>query len=115
VIARADGRRASISVSPEDAAAEGRQARELLTEYNSRAGEQFDVAAQPSPENCQFCPCIPFCEAFWRSASSDWSERCGIHVEGQVRSVEASTVQGVSVVTLQLDARRGTVSAGDMY
>ena len=38
VIARADGRRASIDVTPEQAAQEGRQARELLAEYNSRAG-----------------------------------------------------------------------------
>lgn len=115
VIARADGRRASIDVTPEQAAREGLQARELLAEYNSRAGEQFDLAAQPSPESCQFCPCIPFCNAFWRAASPDWAERCGIHIEGRVDGSEASTVQGLTLVTLRVDGRRGTVPAGETF
>ncbi len=115
VISRADGRRVSIDVSPEEATEEGRQAREVLAEYNSRAGEHFDVAAQPSLENCRFCPCIPFCDGFWRAASSDWAERCGVHLEGRVGGVEASTVQGLSLVTLGVDARRGTVPAGETF
>jgi len=115
VIARADGRRASVDVTPEQAAQEGRQARELLAEYNSRAGERFDLAAQPSPENCEFCPCMAFCDAFWRAASSDWSERCGIHIEGGVEDVEASTVQGVTLVTFQVDGRKGTVPPGKVF
>lgn len=115
VIARADGQRVSMAVSGEEAADEGRRAREVLTEYNSRAGEPFDIAAQPSPENCKFCPCIPFCEAFWRSASPDWAEQCGIHLEGRVATVEGSTVQGLNLATLRVDGHRGTVAPGEVY
>ena len=115
VIARADGRRAVIDVSKEEAEAEGRRARELLAEYNNAAGSSFDNAARPSPENCCFCPCIPFCDAFWRAASSAWGEQCGVHLEGRVRSVEQSTMQGIKLMTLGVEAGRGTVSAGDTF
>ena len=115
VIARADGHRASLDVSKEDAEAEGRRARELLAQYNGSAGSAFDEVAQPSPENCSFCPCIPFCEAFWRTASPAWAEQCGVHLEGRVSSVAESTLQGMRLVTLQMDAQRGTVGAGDTF
>jgi hypothetical protein len=114
-IARADGRRAAIDVSREDADAEGRKARELLAEYNSAVGGSFDSAAQPSPENCCWCPCIPFCDEFWRVASPVWGDQCGVHLEGRVCSIERSTMQGVSLVTLRLEAQRGTVSAGETF
>lgn len=115
VIARSNGQRTSINISREEAAEEGRRAREVLAEYNSRAGEPFDIAAQPSVENCQFCPCIPFCDGFWRSAAPDWAERCGTHVEGRIGAIEVSTVQGLNLVTLRVDAERGTVPTGEMY
>ncbi len=115
VIARADGRRASIDVSKEEAEAEGRRARELLAEYNSSAGEAFEKAARPSPENCSFCPCIPFCEAFWRTASPAWAEQCGVHLEGPVSAVEESTIQGMKLMTLRVEVQRGTVDAGDTF
>lgn len=114
-IARADGRRASIAVTANEAELEGRQARELLAEYNARVGEQFDVAAQPSADNCQFCPCIPLCEAFWRASTSAWSEQCGSHLEGRVAAVEASTVQGMRLVTLRIDGQRGTLPPGESF
>jgi hypothetical protein len=115
VIARSNGQRASIDILPKEAAEEGRRAREVLAEYNSRVGEPFDVAAQPSVENCQFCPCIPFCEGFWRSANPTWVEQCGTHIEGRIRAVETSVVQELSLVTLQVDAQRGTFQTPDMY
>ncbi len=115
VIARADGHRALLDVSKEDAETEGRRTRELLAEYSAAAGRGFDEVAQPSPENCNFCPCIPFCEAFWRSTSPDWVEQCGVHLEGRVLSVDESTLQGMKLVTLRLDAQRGTVAAGETF
>jgi RecB family exonuclease len=115
VVARADGQRASIEVSRDDAEAEGRRARELLVQYNRTAGSAFDEAAQPSPENCGFCPCIPFCEAFWRTASPAWAEQCGAHLEGRISSVEESTVQGMKLLTLRVDVQRGTVRAGETF
>jgi RecB family exonuclease len=84
VIARADGRRASMDVSRAEAEAEGQTARELLVQYNAHVGAAFRDAAQPSPEACRFCPCIPLCEAFWHGASASWSERCGLHLEGRM-------------------------------
>ena len=115
IIARADGHRASLDVSKEEAKAESRRARELLAQYNSSVGKAFDEVAQPSPESCGFCPCIPFCEAFWRAASPAWAEQCGVHLEGRVSSVHESTVQGVKLVTLQMYTQRGTVGAGDTF
>lgn len=115
VIARADGRRAAIGVSKEDADAEGRRARELLAEYNDAAGGSFDTAASPSMENCCLCPCIPFCNAFWQAASPAWKEQCGVHLEGRVRSVEQATMQGMNLMTLRVETVRGTVGAGDTF
>lgn len=115
VIARSNGQRASINVSHEEAAEEGRKAREVLAEYNSRAGEAFDIAAQPSVEHCQFCPCIPFCEGFWRSAGANWAEQCGTHIEGRVSAMEVATVQEFNLITLRVDVQRGTVPAGEIY
>lgn len=115
VVARADGRRASIDVSKAEADGEGRRARELLAEYNSTAGVAFNEAAQPSPESCTFCPCIPFCEAFWRAALPAWEGQCGVHLEGEIAAVEESTVQGMKLMTLRVDVQRGTVAAGEAF
>jgi len=115
VIARADGRRASMDVSRAEAEAEGQRARELLAQYNAHAGAAFRDAAQPSPEACRFCPCIPLCGAFWQAASASWSEQCGLHLEGRIESVEEATVQGVRILTLSVRVRRGTVAAGEAF
>jgi RecB family exonuclease len=115
VIARADGRRASIDVSKAEADAEGHKARELLAQYNAEAGPTFQDAAQASPEACRFCPCIPFCEAFWQAASPSWSEQCGVHLEGQVESVDEATMQGMRLMTLRVRVRRGTVAAEEAF
>ncbi len=111
VIARADGRRAAIDVLKEEGDAEGQNARALLAQYNARAGTAFEEAAQASPEGCRFCPCIAFCEAFWQAASPSWSEHCGVHLEGEVESVDEATVQGMRLMTLRVRVRRGTVAA----
>jgi hypothetical protein len=115
IVARADGHRASIDVSKQDADGEGRTARGLLAQYNNTVGGAFDESAQPSPENCSFCPCIPFCEAFWRTASPAWAEQCGVHLEGTVSSVDESTVQGMKLTTLRVEVQRGTVGSGDTF
>lgn len=115
VVARADGRRASIEVSREEADAEGHSARELLAQYNAAAGVTFNDAAQPSPASCRFCPCIPFCEAFWRAASPTWEDQCGVHLEGRVAAIEESTVQGMKLMTLRVQVQRGTVASGEAF
>ena len=86
----------------------------MLAQYNGSAGSAFDEAAQ-SAENCSFCPCIPFCETFWRTASPAWAEQCGVHLEGRVSSVDESTLQGMKLVTLRMDVQRGTVGADDTF
>jgi hypothetical protein len=115
VVARADGRRATLEVSRSEADAEGQKARELLAQYNAAAGVAFREAAQPSPENCRFCPCIPFCEAFWQAASPSWSDECGVHLEGRVESVDEATVQGTQLFTLRVEVLRGTVTPGEAF
>jgi hypothetical protein len=115
VIARADGRRASVDVSKAEADSEGRRARELLAQYNAKAGAAFHEAAEPSSENCRFCPCIPFCDAFWAAASPSWTEHCGGHLEGRVESVDEATVQGVKLITLRVEVLRGTVAIGEAF
>lgn len=115
VIVRADGRRPSMDVSRAEADEEGRKARELLAQYNAEAGVAFQEAAQASSEGCRFCPCIPFCEAFWETAASSWSEHCGVHLEGEVVSVDEATVQGVRLMTLRVRVRRGTVVAEEAH
>lgn len=111
VIARSDGSRTSLDVSSEEAAKEGRQAREVLAELNKTAGKTFEEAASPAASACSHCPCIPFCEPFWRFATAEWADHAGVHFEGQVSTVDESTIQGIELVTLQMVGRRGTVSS----
>lgn len=107
VIERADRSRAEIQISPEESAQEGRRALAVLDEYNRHAGQPFDSAASPSPEACRFCPCIPFCEAFWNRAELDWGRQCGTHIEGIVESIE-----GDALVSINLNITRGTAAKG---
>lgn len=112
VIARADGRRAAIDVSPSQADAEGQSAREHLAAFNEMAGRDFREVAQPSADACTLCPCIPFCEAFWQSAAPEWADTCGTHAEGTVANTSSAVIQGVALLTLGLTVQRGTVAPG---
>jgi hypothetical protein len=103
VIERADRTRAEVHISPQQAAEEARRALGVLDSYNQHAGEPFESGASPSPDACRFCPCIPFCEAFWRSGDLGWSGQSGTHVEGVVESVE-----GGALVSINLNVTRGT-------
>jgi len=112
VVARADGKRALMNISNADAAKEGQQAREVLMELNNAAGKTFEEVASPSANACSQCPCIAFCEPFWRTAAAEWMERIGLqHLEGRVTTVEESTIQGIELVTVHLEVQRGTLSS----
>jgi len=111
VIVRAAGLRVVAEVPRVAAEAEGRLARQVLSDFNCAAGSTFDSVAQASVEACQFCSCIPFCESFWRGASFTWLEACGTHVEGQIVAITDSQVQGMRLLTIELAVSRGTVSA----
>ena len=107
VIERANRSRAEVPISAQDAAEEGRRALTVLDAYNQHAGMPFESGALPSPDACRFCPCIPFCEVFWRTAEVQWSEQCGTHVEGAIDSVE-----GGQLVSINLNVTRGTGAKG---
>lgn len=111
-VVRGDGRRVELNVSADDAAAEGQRAREALRAFNAEAAAGFERIAEPSPESCRYCPCIPFCEAFWEKASAAWADQCGTQVEGRVSSVTRAIVQNTALITLELDATRGTIAPG---
>lgn len=115
VIVRPGGRRAVAEVTKAQAEAEGHQARALLDQFNQAAGRTFDAIAQPSTEACQFCACIPFCEAFWREAAPAWLEDCGTHVEGRITAITESQVQGVRLLTFGLEVNRGTLDAARAF
>lgn len=107
VIERADRTRAEVPISPQEAAEEGRRALVVLDAYNQHAGKPFETATSPSSDACRFCPCIPFCEAFWRKAEPQWSGQCGTHVEGVVESLE-----GDALVSIYVNVTRGTGAQG---
>lgn len=107
VIERADRTREEVQISAAEAAEEGSRALSVLDEYNRHAGKPFESVASPSSDACRFCPCIPFCEAFWRSSEPQWSEQCGTHVEGIVQSVE-----GDALLSINLEVTRGTGISG---
>ena len=111
VIVRPGGRRADAEVTRSQADAEGCQAREVLADFNRTAGRPFEDVATPSADTCTFCPCIPFCEPFWRGATPDWLEACGVHIEGRITATTESVIQGVRVLTFDLDVLRGTLVA----
>ncbi|WP_434425939.1 PD-(D/E)XK nuclease family protein [Nannocystis pusilla] len=107
IIERADRTRAEVPISPQQAAEEGRRALVVLDAYNQHVGKPFESVASPSPEACRFCPCIPFCSAFWMKAEPQWSDQCGTHVEGVVESVE-----GGPLISIYLNVTRGTGARG---
>ncbi|MFN7970781.1 MAG: PD-(D/E)XK nuclease family protein [Acidobacteriota bacterium] len=107
VIERADRTRVETPISSHQAEEEGQRALLVLDRYNEHAGKPFEAAATPSPDSCRFCPCIPFCEAFWRTADIQWSNRCGTHVEGVVASVSEG-----QLISIDLEITRGTGPRG---
>jgi RecB family exonuclease len=115
VIVRPGGRRVVAEVTDAQAEAEGREARRVLNQFNQAAGRTFDAIAHPSTEACQFCACIPFCEAFWRAAAPAWQEDCGTHVEGRITGITESQVQGVKLLTFALEVNRGTLDAARAF
>jgi CRISPR/Cas system-associated exonuclease Cas4 (RecB family) len=113
VIVRGDGRRSQIEIPKSQAAAEGSRAKGQLQAINAALadGQSFDGLASPSVENCPMCPCLPFCDAFWRECTAEWADRCGVHVEGLVKEVSSTTAQGVPLVTLRIELQRGTLNS----
>ena len=111
-VVRGNGHKASLDISQEDAQEQGQHARTLLREFNEAVeqGKTFEQIAEPSIENCSRCPCIPLCEAFWRSAKPDWAEQNGIHVEAEIIEITKSTNQGTTLLTFELIVRRGTLN-----
>ncbi len=107
IVLRADRSRAEIDIPPEAAQAEGKRAVEVLESYNQQSGRRFEEAAAPSPKACRFCPCIPFCEAFWIATDETWSATAGTHVEGEVIGV-----QGDALVAVELEVDRGAAPRG---
>ena len=112
-VVRGDGQRCEIAISKVEAAAEADCARKQLDRLNvvvSQGGIFRDLAS-PSPRNCSFCPCLPFCGPFWAEAQPEWAANCGPHVEGDIAEIESRQIQGISLTTLVLSRRAGTVSA----
>ena len=110
-IVRGDGQRCEIPISPDEAEAEADCAKKQLVRLNAAVSEgaSFPDLASPSPRNCSFCPCLPFCDPFWAEAQPDWAADCGSHVEGNIAVIESRQIQGISLTTLVLSRRAGTV------
>jgi PD-(D/E)XK nuclease superfamily len=110
-IVRATGQRVTASITPEAAQGELEQARAAMRDFNEAVehGPDFARLADPSPEACRFCPCIPFCGAFWREAGEAWAREVGVHAEGTVRDVGRAELEAVHIVALEVDVRAGTV------
>jgi CRISPR/Cas system-associated exonuclease Cas4 (RecB family) len=110
IIIRGNNQHATLMIAHEDAQQEGDAARELLAELNTAATHQtFKEMAEPSPENCKGCSCIPLCEAFWEQATPEWVSECGLHLEAEIiRPPSSSTNPASKVITLETNAIRGT-------
>jgi hypothetical protein len=112
-IVRGDGRRSEIEIPTSAADAEAFRARVQLQAMNAArdAGRSFDDLASPSAGNCCMCACIPLCNAFWREAKPEWADSCGLHVEGRVKEISRTTIQGFALVTVGVEVSRGTVGS----
>jgi hypothetical protein len=107
VIVRSDRSRAELTIRDSEAEAEAKRARGILEAHNRLTDRPFADVATPSPAACRFCPCIPFCNAFWSAANETWASECGWHAEGEV-----SGVQGEALLSVDLVVDRGTVPRG---
>jgi hypothetical protein len=113
VIVRGSGESAAIDIPLNRAEAEAQRARDELAKYNARIdSESFQDLAHPAPDACRMCPCQPICNAFWDAADASWQEACGVHIEGVVADMSMATVQGTSLLTMVVEASRGTLGAG---
>ncbi len=110
VIIRGDGTRLELEVPEGDAVAEGERARDSLQTFNSHVAGGFEQLAQPAPRVCRYCPCIPFCEPFWRSVDPSWIDLSGPCVEGTINQVHTATVQGTELLTIDIAVTRGNLS-----
>lgn len=109
-IVRGNGETATIDIPPATAEAEAQNARDALADYNESVdGRTFYDLARPAPDTCRMCPCIPMCEPFWAASDPTWQESCGVHVEGTVTNVEEATIQATPLISIQVEASRGTV------
>jgi len=117
VIVRGDGRRCQIEITKNEADGEASSAKAQLQAINGALadGQSFDRLASASVQNCQMCPCLPFCETFWRESKAEWVEQCGMHVEGIVREVSSIIAQGVALVTLRIEPQRGTLNCASAF
>lgn len=112
-IVRADGQRSEFAISPAEAETEAGCAKKQLARLNAAVSEgaSFRDLASPSPSNCSLCPCLPFCGPFWNEAEPEWAVGCGSHVEGNIADIASRQIQGVSLTTIVLLRRCGTVFA----
>jgi hypothetical protein len=113
-IVRANGARSSIEISKDDARMEADEAKRTLKEFNRyvSTGSAFESLARPSVEACRWCPCLPACEPFWQTAHPQWAAACGVHLEGVVLDVQESNLLGTPLVSLVVQASRGTCELG---
>lgn len=112
IIVRGNNQHATLMIANEDARTEGAAARVLLAELNAAAARQtFKEMAEPSPENCKGCSCIPLCEAFWEQATPAWANECGLHLEAEVIEPPSPSINSAArVITLETNALQGTFS-----
>jgi hypothetical protein len=109
------GVRKTIKITKRDAEAEAHCARQALADFNEHAERSFSELAEPSVIGCRFCPCIAVCEQFWEAAKPDWANEVGIHAEARVSAVKKSVIQGIELVSLEVQVKRGTISQGQSF
>jgi hypothetical protein len=115
-IVRGDGNECEIQISASQAADEAQAARALMEQFNGlvSGGCSFSSLANPSAKNCAGCPCIPFCEPFWKTAQPDWEELCGTNAEGEISETKDVSLAGATLKTLTLDCRQGSTLRGQL-
>jgi hypothetical protein len=111
-IVLADGRRLTVELNVEEIRREACSAATVLESYNAAVDGRttFEAIASPSAENCRYCPCMVLCEAFWKRAEPAWQEHIGTQVQGKLISISTAIVQGVNLITLQLECAGGTIA-----
>jgi len=112
-IVRGSGQRCELPITPEETLTEANNARIQLQMLNIAVsnGAMFNDLTSPSSQKCRSCPCIPFCDSFWDLSKPEWVSDCGSHVEGNVVDIESRQIQGISLTTLILSIRSGTIAA----
>lgn len=110
-IVRGSGQRVTSAITSEQAQEELEAARAAMHVFNDAIdqGLGFAQLAEPSPEACRFCACMPFCDAFWRDADEGWADNVGVHAEGAVRELTTAEREPVDIVALEVDVRAGTI------